>query len=99
MIDINLKDHERGFPLGKIVITPGASAAFEATGEHPRHFLVRHSAGDWGELSSEDKTTNDHAFRDGDRLLSAYSLKDGTKIWIITEWDRSVTTILLPDEY
>jgi hypothetical protein len=65
------------------------------------HDLIkRHSMGDWGEaLCEEDRRLNDDAIHNGDRLLSAYSLRDGVKLWIITESDRSVTTLLLPEEY
>jgi len=61
--------------------------------------LARHAAGDWGIVNAEDKRLNDRAVRDRGRLLSAYLIANGTKIWIITEADRSATTILLPDEY
>lgn len=87
------------FPLGQTVATPGAIAAFEKTGETMDAYMRRHHAGDWGDVGDEDRQTNDEALKDGNRLLSAYHLKDGTKIWIITEWDRSVTTILLPEDY
>lgn len=62
-------------------------------------YLNRHAAGDWGDLSNDDRRANAEALKDGSRLLSAYHLKDGTKIWIITEVDRSATTVLLPAEY
>jgi len=87
------------FPLGLVVITQGALAAFEATGEEPMLFVLRHVQGDWGELSAEDVQANETALLSGLRLLSAYTLKDQTRIWIITEADRSLTTILLPEEY
>jgi hypothetical protein len=93
------------FRLGQIVSTPGALEAFQQAGEIPSAFLRRHAACDWGELCPEDRRANDAAVRhEGDperqaRVLSAYRLKDQTKIWIITEWDRSATTILLPSEY
>ncbi|MDE3075945.1 MAG: plasmid related protein [Chloroflexota bacterium] len=61
--------------------------------------LFRHVSGDWGELDEEDKAENELSLREGFRLLSAYTLRNGEKIWIITEADRSVTTLLLPDEY
>ena len=60
--------------------------------------LARHAAGDWGTMSPEDKKANDAALRFGDRLMSSYTLK-GEKVWVITEWDRSKTTILLPEDY
>lgn len=61
--------------------------------------LSRHITGDWGEVDAEDKRANDQSLIDGSRLLSAYRSQDGTKFWIITEADRSVTTVLLPEEY
>ena len=61
--------------------------------------MARHAAGDWGDLAEEDRRTNDIAIAEGTRLLSAYRLDTGTKIWIITEADRSSTCILLPEEY
>jgi hypothetical protein len=94
---------ERGnvgkFPLGRVVATPGALEALEATGQHPLSFLTRHARGDWGELDQEDRAENEYSLTHGLRLLSAYTLTDGTRIWIITEADRSATTILLPSEY
>jgi hypothetical protein len=62
-------------------------------------YLDRHAAGDWGELSPEDIQENELSVREGYRILSAYSLRDGTRIYVITEADRSSTTILLPEEY
>jgi hypothetical protein len=62
-------------------------------------YLVRHIAGDWGEVDEQDRRENELSLVHGFRLLSAYTLKNGTKIWIITEADRSVTTVLLPEEY
>lgn len=85
--------------LGQTVITQGAIAAFEDAPEEPARFLFRHSRGDWGNLEEFDRQQNDKALETGERLLSSYELSTGVKIWIITEWDRSVTTILLPSEY
>ncbi|HLM81559.1 MAG TPA: hypothetical protein VK302_13140 [Terriglobales bacterium] len=65
----------------------------------PWPYLVRHIAGDWGDVDEDDHRENQLSLIHGFRLLSAYTLKSGTKIWIITEADRSVTTILLPEEY
>jgi hypothetical protein len=87
------------FPLGEVVATRGALAALEAAGQSPIEFLVRHLRGDWGEVCPEDWQANDEAVEAGDRLLSAYRTSLGERLWIITEWDRSVTTLLLPDEY
>jgi hypothetical protein len=90
------------FPLGRLFSTPGA---LEALGDananaDPLDYLMRHHTGDWGDLCADDKAQNDAAVKDGGRIFSAYILT-GTKvkIWIITEADRSCTTILLPDEY
>ncbi len=86
------------FQLGQLVATPGA---IEATGGDTLQFVPlidRHLSGDWGDLCDEDKATNADALTHGNRILSAYTLND-TKLWVITERDRSVTTILLPDEY
>jgi hypothetical protein len=93
---------ERGpakFPFGAVVATQGAAAALQQAGEHPFRYLQRHAHGDWGELDADDVQENEFSLTYGLRLLSAYSLADGTRIWIITEADRSVTTILLPSEY
>ena len=60
---------------------------------------MRHACGDWGTVCPDDALANDEALEEGERLLSAYKLRDGTKVWIITEADRSSTCILLPDEY
>jgi len=87
------------FPLGQAVITPGALAAFQTAGQDPVDFIRRHAQGDWGELDQEDIEENEFSLVSGLRLLSAYTLTDGTRIWIITEADRSATTILLPEEY
>ncbi|HEY0734752.1 MAG TPA: hypothetical protein VGD69_07575 [Herpetosiphonaceae bacterium] len=87
------------FNPGQVVATPGVLDALETTGENAVHFLARHLRGDWGNLDEPDRQANDHALTTGGRLLSAYHLRDGTKIWIITEWDRSSTCLLLPSEY
>ena len=86
--------------LGQIVSTPGALQALVDADQAPAEFLARHEAGDWGEVGAEDWQENELSVRDGFRILSAYTLgKTGVKIWIITEADRSATTILLPEEY
>jgi len=87
------------FSLGEIVATGGLLAGLEKSGQPPLLFLVRHAIGDWGEVCKEDWLANDEAVKNGGRLLSAYRTTLGERIWIITEWDRSVTTLLLPDEY
>jgi len=87
------------FPLGEIVATPGALSVLEKSGQPPLLFLIRHAIGDWGEVCNEDWMANDEGLANGGRLLSAYKTTLGERIWVITEWDRSVTTLLLPDEY
>ena len=86
-------------PLGQVVATPGALEALEEAEVQPATLLVRHQRGDWGELDEDDKRLNDEAVTDEGRILSAYVLPTGVKVWIITEWDRSATTFLLPSEY
>jgi hypothetical protein len=87
------------FDLGRVVATPGALRALEEARESPFTFLERHVSGDWGDLVEEDRQENELALKSGFRLFSAYRLGDETKIWIITEHDRSATTLLLPSEY
>ena len=85
-------------PLGRIVATPGALKVLSEAGEVPLHYLARHASGDWGELGSHDRKENEISLKHGWRILSSYSV-GARRIWIITEADRSVTTILLPEEY
>ena len=87
------------FALGQVVATPGALEALQVTGQTPMEFIQRHVVLDPGELDEEDQQTNEEAVTNYDRILSSYLLKDETKIWVITEADRSSTCILLPDEY
>jgi len=87
------------FELGQIVATPGALAALKKAGQQPGEFLTRHVNREWGDLSDEDRKENDYSLEHGFRLLSAYRTHAGDKLWIITESDRSVTTLLLPEEY
>lgn len=88
---------KRGFSLGEVVQTRGSIDVFAR--EEVLGCLVRHANGDWGDLSEEDKLANERALKDDERLVSAYKFDDGRKMWIITEWDRSYTTVLLPEEY
>jgi hypothetical protein len=92
--------HQPLFSLGLVVATPGALAALRKAGQTPLEFLIRHVHGDWGELGDDDRKENQLSLERGFRLLSSYhtSVAD-TKLWVITEADRSVTTILLPEEY
>lgn len=91
------------FELGAVVNTVGISNLVrdgKTTIRELTDCLERHISGDWGNLCEEDKQANDDAVKNGDRILSAYEVgEDKTNIWIITEWDRSYTTILLPEEY
>ena len=83
------------FPLGKVYATKGAIAL----GIDLAAYVHRHHCGDWGdELCQEDKEANEAALKNGLRLLSRYSTPGGS-IYVITEWDRSATTLLLPEEY
>ena len=87
------------FELGQIVATPGALAALKKAGQQPGEFLTRHVHREWGELDDEDRGENEYSLERGFRLLSAYKTNAGDRLWIITEADRSVTTLLLPEEY
>lgn len=92
---MNLADSK--FPLGRLVATSNAvsqlSPADVAAG------IGRHASGDWGEVCEEDHASNEEALVDGIRLMSVYTSSNGIKFWIITEWDRSITTVLLPEVY
>jgi hypothetical protein len=94
-------DHEASetakFPLGHLVATPNALAA--VTHDEMMAALGRHLRGDWGTLGKEDWAANDRALADEGRLFSAYATTKNVKFWIITECDRSVTTVLLPGDY
>ncbi len=87
------------FPLGKTVATPGVLSALAKNDETYWSFMQRHCTGDWGDLEPEDKIENELSLLKGYRILSMYHLKDDTKIYIITEADRSATTVMLASEY
>jgi hypothetical protein len=91
------RSEEARFSLGRVVMTRTAQAALQ------RHeiatAIARHARGDWGELCAEDAAANEHALEGDGRLLSVYRAADGTKFWVITEADRSATTVLLPEDY
>ncbi len=87
------------FPLGSIYLTIGAREALRKSNQEPFEFLLRHQRGDWGDLGRVDIEENIRSLKVGYRLLSAYETAKGKKIWIITEADRSLTTVLLPSEY
>ena len=85
--------------MGQIVATPGALQALEESKETPFGYLKKHVQGDWSEMDKEDQEENRYSVDKYLRVFSAYTLKSGQRIWIITEADRSATTILLPEEY
>jgi hypothetical protein len=87
------------FELGQLVATPGALTALGEAGHIPPEFLLRHKHGDWGDLDPDDVAENERAVREGSRVFSAYRTRLDEKFWVITEWDRSVTTLLLPEDY
>ena len=87
------------FTLGQIVGTPGALEALKQADQQFVELIARHVTGDWGEVPDEDKAENEFSLEHGLRLMSAYTLNNGVKVWVITEHDRSATTILLPEEY
>lgn len=87
------------FKLGRILATPGALTALEAAGKNHCEYLTRHVRGDWGTLTKHDQDENEFAMDKDLRLLSSYPLPNGTQLWVITEADRSATTLLLPEEY
>ncbi|WNZ76389.1 hypothetical protein [Pseudomonas sp. P105] len=84
---------------GALVMTPGIDALMRAKRLDPFHYFARHIFGDWGDICDEDRRFNEAALIEGYRLMSSYDVEPGLKLWIITEADRSVTTILLPEEY
>lgn len=86
------------FKLGQVVSTPGAISAMQEIGIEPITLLGRHQSGDWEEMDSEDQLENWYSIDNLQRVLSAY-IYEGRKLWVITEADRSLTTILLPEEY
>lgn len=87
------------FALGHCVGTPAALEAIARNNILSSQLIDRHVTGDWGDLDAEDKAANDRALAEDSRILSAYVLPDSTKVWIITEADRSSTCVLLPSEY
>lgn len=90
------------FSLGQVVMTAGIANFVNEIGINGElelsRLIGRHVNGDWGDVSEDDKVMNDEAVKDGDRIMSSYKL-NGETIWVVTEWDRSVTTVLFPDEY
>ena len=94
---MEITTHAKSFALGQTVITANAAHTL-----HPADVfgaLNRHAHGDWGEVCAEDAAENERSITEGCRLLSAYTDRNRVKFWIITEWDRSVTNVLLPEDY
>lgn len=87
------------FPLGQIVATPGALEALEHAAINALDLIQRHQSGDWGNVPPSDAEENMRSVENGWRILSSYVISDDQNLWIITEADRSVTTLLLPEEY
>ncbi|MFC4160733.1 hypothetical protein [Chitinimonas lacunae] len=88
------------FSTGKLVVTHRIDELVRQGQLNPIPYLCRHLQGDWGDVSDADRRSNDLALQSGeDRLFSSYRVRDDLTLWIITEWDRSVTTVLLPSDY
>lgn len=94
---MQVKKLSKTFPLGRLVMTWNAKNSIPLSDMNIA--LNRHANCDWGEVCTEDWNSNNEALESGNRLLSVYHSSNGTRFWIITEWDRSVTTILLPEDY
>ena len=96
---LNLASQAR-FSPGQVVMTAGVDELVRQGRLDPTPYLRRHFHGDWGDLDDSDRRQNDAALKSGeDRLFSSYQVTRDLKLWIITEWDRSITTLLLPSEY
>ena len=102
---MNTNEYAKGsFVLGRVLATPGALDAIQASNQTPGDFLVRHLQHDWGCIAAADRRMNDQALVDGSRILSAYETRLGVRLWVITDaadavGERASTTILLPQEY
>jgi len=96
-ISVVVSGKQPKFPLGQLAATPNALS--KLTQEDIASALARHVTGDWGQVCEEDREENELSLKEGTRLLSAYTAKNSTKFWVITEADRSVTTVLLPEDY
>ncbi|MFN8495705.1 MAG: hypothetical protein U0350_49390 [Caldilineaceae bacterium] len=94
-----LEQSRSRFPLGQVLMTPDAIAALAEANQWWMTLLACHAAGDWGNLPEEDRRANERTLKQGGRLFSAYTLSTGQRLWVITEADRSATTLLLPAEY
>lgn len=89
--------HKAKFPLGQTIITRHALDTLPMADVIDA--LARHALGDWGDVCEQDRQENELSLKEGYRLFSVYHATDGTKFWVITEWDRSATTVLLPEDY
>lgn len=87
------------FSLGRVIATQGIAQLAESGTIKPMEYLARHARGDWGDVYQEDWQLNNRSVAGGGRLMSSYKIDECVTLWIITEWDRSVTTLLLPSEY
>lgn len=87
------------FTPGRLIMTAGVDTLIRQGRLNPLPYLRRHLRADWGDLCDADCRGNDAALAHGDRLLSSYQVTPDLTLWIVTEWDRSVTTLLLPSEY
>lgn len=96
---INNKLTRPKFPLGRMVATPAALDALAKSGDSAQALVMRHVTGDFGTVCREDWKANEDAIANGERIFSAYVLKDETKVWVITEADRGSTCVLLPEDY
>lgn len=98
--DTSSTTQRRGLPiqLGQVVATPGALNLLQRANLNPFQMLSRHRSGDWGDVPTEDALANEAAAIHGNRVISSYEVA-GQRLWIITEADRSATTLLLPEEY
>jgi hypothetical protein len=85
--------------MGQLGMTPGVKEALDDAQQSPAEFLSLHESGNWGDVPAEDAEANQKALEEGLRILSSYKTNKGATIWIITEADRSQTTLLLPEEY
>lgn len=90
---------ESKFSFGQIVATRTLAEYCEEKNYSMLPYLIRHGNCDWGDVCDEDKEANEEALKEGLRILSSYKLPDGKQIWIITEADRSATTLLFPSDY
>ena len=99
MVVAPLVSHPARFQAGQLLMTAAVSALVNEGTVDPWPYLTRHLHGDWGDIGPEDARSNDAALREGDRLFSAYQVAPELRLWIITECDRSATTLLLPEDY